>query len=83
MQTAFSEFPDQRLKGIIQKFSSKTKNNLRGIDISQPTLSMSLSVPLFSFDPSDFPDTVQCNLNLLVSDGSILTGEVNKVATIS
>ena len=29
-------------------FPSKTKNNFRGIDISQPTPLMSLSVPLFS-----------------------------------
>ena len=29
-------------------FPSRTKNNFRGIDISQPTPSMSLSVPLFS-----------------------------------
>ena len=29
-------------------FLSKTKNNFRGIDISQPTPSMSLSVPSFS-----------------------------------
>ena len=29
-------------------FPSKTKNNFRGIDISQPTPSMSLSVPSFS-----------------------------------
>ena len=31
-------------------FPSKTKNNFRGIDISQPTPLMSLSVPLFSLD---------------------------------
>ena len=35
------------------------------------------------FNPSSLQDTVQCNLNLLVSDSSILTGEVNKVAIIS
>ena len=35
------------------------------------------------FTPWSLPETVQCNLNLLVSDSSILTGEVNKVAIIS
>jgi len=35
----------------------------------------------FSF--KTYPDTVQCNLNLLVSDSLILTGEINKAAIIS
>ena len=36
------------VSGNIFPFPSKTKNNFRGIDISQPTPLMSLSVPLFS-----------------------------------
>ena len=36
------------VSGNIFPFSSKTKNNFRGIDMSQPTPFMSLSVPLFS-----------------------------------
>ena len=36
------------VSGNIFPFPSKTKNNLRGIDTSQPTPLMSLSVPLFS-----------------------------------
>ena len=42
-------------------FPSKTKNNLRGIDISQPTPSMSLSVPSFSLDFSTDRVFVQCD----------------------
>ena len=38
------------VSGNIFPFPSKTKNNFRGIDISQPTPVMSLSVPLFSLD---------------------------------
>ena len=38
------------VSGNIFPFPSKTKNNFRGIDISQPTPLMSLSVPLFSLD---------------------------------
>ena len=36
------------VSGNIFPFPSKAKNNFRGIDISQPTPLMSLSVPLFS-----------------------------------
>ena len=36
------------VSGNIFPFPSKTKNNFRGIDISQSTPLMSLSVPLFS-----------------------------------
>ena len=38
------------VSGNIFPFPSKTKNNFRGIDISQPTPLMSLSVPLFSLE---------------------------------
>ena len=42
-------------------FPSKTKNNFRGIDISQPMPSMSLSVPSFSLDFSTDRVFVQCD----------------------
>ena len=41
------------VSGNIFPFPSKTKNNFRGIDISQLTPLMSLSVPLFSLGSAE------------------------------
>ena len=41
--------------GNRRPFPSQVKNNLRRIDISQPTPSLSLSVPLFSLAMTYYP----------------------------
>ena len=54
-----NQFPDQRVKGVMRTSGGidfRFRLNLKtfsGIDISQPTPSMSLSVPSFSLDPAD------------------------------